>query len=161
MLLFTVSQWASPLISTHPRCWRWDWTCNKLAPIMALWPAPGAFTDKSLCRPFTEDSSPASFAWSPMQGLNVQFIRWGKKQHSDIKCCSETHHHKHVFTCCYSPSWTGQRVIQPTTATPNCFSSVLWPLLVDKWPATHWQLSGPSSKHRVTVTYCFIPGEIV
>lgn len=67
---------------------------------------------------------------------------------------------KHVFICkilnilnylllICSPSWTGQRVIRPTTVTPNCFSSVLWPLLLDRWPVTHWQWSGLSNRHKV------------
>lgn len=58
------------------RCWRWGWTCSKLAPTMASWRVLARFTDRSRCLPFTEDSSPASSAWSPTQVWSAQFIRW-------------------------------------------------------------------------------------
>lgn len=59
------------------------------------------------------------------------------------------------FASYCSRSWTGQRAIRPTTVTPNCFSSVLWPLLLDKRPVTHWPWSGLSSKHKVNLrTLC-------
>lgn len=67
--------WISPL---HHRCWRWGWTCSKLVPTTALQPAPDPFTGRSLSRPSTEDSSPASCAWSPTQEWSVQFTRWHK-----------------------------------------------------------------------------------
>lgn len=67
-----------PPLCLHYRCWRWGWTCSKLAPTMVLWHVPDLFTDTSLCPPFTEDSSRASSAWSPTQVWSVQFIRWDR-----------------------------------------------------------------------------------
>lgn len=57
--------------------------------------------------------------------------------------------------CDFSLSCAGQKVIQPTTVTPNCSSSVSWPLRQDKWPVTLWQWSGLSSKHKVNI--CIFP----
>lgn len=114
---------------------------------MAWWRAPDQFTDTSQFHPFTEDSSRASSAWSPMLVWSVQFIRWDVTMLKD-----ETIVHLEAFLNCAShcsQSWTGPRAIQPTAVTPSCFSSVLWPLLLDRWPVTLWLWSGHSSKHKV------------
>lgn len=61
------------------------------------------------------------------------------EQKSKIKCCVHLKDTVFHYASYCSQSWAGQRGIQPTTVTPNCFSSLLWPSLLDKWPVTHWQ----------------------
>lgn len=137
------------------RYWRWGWTCSKLVLITESWHAPNLFIDMSRCRPFTEDSRRASSAWSRMQVWSVQFIRWDRTTVKHYICGYEEDAFIKCLFCDFSQSWAGQKVIQPTTVTPNCSSSVLWPLLQDKWPVTLWQWSGLSSKHKVYL--CIFP----
>lgn len=72
------------------RYWRWGWTCSKLELITESCLAPNLFIDTSRCRPFTEDSSRASSAWSRMQVWSVQFIRWDRTTVKHYICgCEE------------------------------------------------------------------------
>lgn len=115
---------------------------------MVLQCVPDPFIEASLCLPFTEDSSPASSVWSPMQVWSVLFIRWARRQQrsSELLFWKDAN----CLFCNCSQSWAGQKAIPPTTVTPNCFSSALWRSLLDKSPVTRWRWSELSSKRRVS-----------